>query len=140
MATFNVNVNGSFVNGTAAGDTFNLTAGQCTVLGLDGDDTFTRSNNQAVFSLDGGAGNDSFNFTGNNNDELSSAAAPAMTRCSSLPAAETTCPAMPVTTGSVSVAGSARQPAFSTAVTAMILSAQPHTPIRSLVGPGTTPC
>ena len=39
MATFNVR-NGSFVSGTAASDTFNLTAAVCTVLGLDGDDTF----------------------------------------------------------------------------------------------------
>ncbi len=41
MATFNVNVHGSFVTGTAASDTFNLSASECTVLGLDGDDTFT---------------------------------------------------------------------------------------------------
>jgi hypothetical protein len=41
MATFNVNVFGSFVNGTAASDTFNLSINACTVLGLDGDDTFS---------------------------------------------------------------------------------------------------
>ena len=40
MATFNVNVRNSFVSGTAASDTFNLSADSCTALGLDGDDTF----------------------------------------------------------------------------------------------------
>jgi Ca2+-binding RTX toxin-like protein len=62
MATFNVNVLGSFVSGTAASDTFNLSQDACTVLGLDGDDTFT-SSNASFLSLDGGAGNDSFDFT-----------------------------------------------------------------------------
>jgi hypothetical protein len=41
MATFNVNVGGSFVSGTEASDTFNLSASVCTALGLGGDDTFS---------------------------------------------------------------------------------------------------
>ena len=62
MANFNVNITGNFVTGTAASDTFNLTANACTVLGLDGDDTFSVAPLVFFLSLDGGAGNDSFNF------------------------------------------------------------------------------
>ena len=65
MANFNVNIPGSFVSGTAASDTFNLTSFACTALGLDGDDTFTSSARSSYMSLDGGAGNDSFNFANN---------------------------------------------------------------------------
>ncbi len=43
-----VNVIGSFVSGTAASDTFNLNADKCTVLGLDGDDTFSASDIQCI--------------------------------------------------------------------------------------------
>jgi hypothetical protein len=50
MATFNVNILGSFVIGTAAADTFNLGADGCEVLGLDGDDTFTKSNTAGLLS------------------------------------------------------------------------------------------
>ena len=61
MATFNINLPNSFVNGTAANDTFNINASLChgvragrrrPVLG--------RTN--GGHSLDGGAGNDSFSL------------------------------------------------------------------------------
>ena len=42
MAAFNVNNPGSFSrHGPAASDTFNVSAADCAVLGLDGDDTFS---------------------------------------------------------------------------------------------------
>ena len=85
MATFNINTIGSFATGTAAGDSFNLNADKCTVLGLDGDDKFSSPDAIVYLSLDGGAGIVSFSRVLPH--ELSHAAATAMMRCSSLPAA-----------------------------------------------------
>jgi Ca2+-binding RTX toxin-like protein len=60
MATFNITVNFSFVNGTLANDTFNINAYYVTTFGLDGDDQFSVGTFLGGLSLDGGAGNDSF--------------------------------------------------------------------------------
>ena len=81
MATFNITVVGSSVTGTAANDTFNIQNGAVSALGLDGDDTFrfVTGGGFAFLFLDGGAGNDSFNFDvtssndmrgGDGNDQL----------------------------------------------------------------------
>ena len=61
MATFTINLSFSFVNGTAANDTFNIsTIPFVTAFGLDGDDQFSVAGGR--HSLDGGAGNDSFSL------------------------------------------------------------------------------
>ena len=141
MANFNVNVIGSFVTGTAANDTFNISAGACTVLGLDGDDTFNDPVGIVGFSLSTAVPativSISASFTalnlvlgGDGNDMR-------VHRCQ---ASETTCPAVPATIGSVSAAAPARQQTFSTAVTATTSSARPQTPIGSWAGPETTCC
>ena len=65
MATFTITTQYTFVNGTAANDTFGITVRNVTALGLEGDDAFMCAANLAWLSLDGGAGNDSFNFLAN---------------------------------------------------------------------------
>ena len=52
----------SFVNGTAANDTFNINALFVTAFGLDGDDQFSVANSFGGLSFDGGTGNDSFSL------------------------------------------------------------------------------
>ena len=63
MATFNITLPHSFVNGTAANDTFNIIFGLATAFGLDGDDQFLVPSVRGL-SLDGGTGNDSFSLNG----------------------------------------------------------------------------
>ena len=82
MATFNINLSGTFVNGTAANDTFNIDAGRVTAFGLEGDDTFNIVNG-GFFFIDMGAGNDSFTSQRRYLTEFRCAATMATTRCSS---------------------------------------------------------
>ena len=70
MATFNINLPYSFVNGTAANDTFNISVLLVTAFGLDGDDLFSVGASRFGLSLDGGTGNDSFNLGSSFSDSL----------------------------------------------------------------------
>ena len=65
MANFNINNLGSFAIGTAASDTFNISHVHLPARYWDWTET-TRSTSRPVTTLllDGGAGNDSFNFGG----------------------------------------------------------------------------
>ena len=67
MATFTVDLTGSFVSGPAASDTFDIAAStsRCAVPGLGGDDVFNIGNTTAGYCLDGGAGNDWVGVNGN---------------------------------------------------------------------------
>ena len=81
MAIFNINLPFSFVNGTAANDTFNINANFVTAFGLDGDDLFSAADNRFGLSLDGGTGNDSFSLR-QQQRRLSFSAGMATTACS----------------------------------------------------------
>ena len=61
MATFDINLPNSFVNGTAANDTFNIDTDFVTAFGLDGDDLFSvGTGSVSGFLSTAAAGNDSF--------------------------------------------------------------------------------
>ena len=88
MATFDINLPFSFVNGTAANDTFNINSDYVTAFGLDGDDMFSAAGFRFGLSLDGGTGNDSFSlanvgdslvFGGDGNDTVFMAASASAT-------------------------------------------------------------
>ena len=72
MATFNITTPYTFANGTAANDTFNIGASLVTGWGLEGDDAFVCTAHSVLSSsLDGGAGNDSFDFSFSNRSLVS---------------------------------------------------------------------
>ncbi len=66
MATFTINNAFSSVTGTAESDTFNVNNGAISAFGLEGDDIFNVAGGGfSPLLLDGGVGNDTFNFGSN---------------------------------------------------------------------------